>query len=175
VVKAGKSIKPVGLTLFVNWAIKPFTMYVIAYFFLGMVFKELIGSDALDFVKMPFGVDLPIGAEYGSGTVVMQDGIKMLAVPLWRSYLAGCILLGIAPCTAMVLVWGYLAKGNDGHTLVMVAVNSLIMLALFGLLGGFLLGVGKLPVPWEALLLSISIYVALPLVGLFLKKMDYLK
>ena len=56
------------------------------------------------------------------------EGVKMLEVPLWRSYLAGCILLGIAPCTAMVLVWGYLAKGNDGHTLVMVAINSLAML-----------------------------------------------
>ena len=171
VVKAGKSIKPVGLTLFVNWAIKPFTMYLIAYVFLGVLFKGLIGAEALDYVKMPFGIDLPIGAEYGSGTVVMQDGVKMLAVPLWRSYLAGCILLGIAPCTAMVLVWGYLAKGNDGHTLVMVAVNSLIMLVLFGLLGGFLLGVGKLPVPWQALLLSIGIYVALPLVaGFFSRK-----
>jgi ACR3 family arsenite transporter len=89
----------------------------------------------------------------------------MLEVPLWRSYLAGCILLGIAPCTAMVLVWGYLSKGNDGHTLVMVAINSLTMLVLFGFLGGFLLGVGRLPVPWQALLLSIGIYVALPLVA----------
>ena len=146
-------------------------MYLIAYVFLGVLFKGLIGAEALDYVKMPFGIDLPIGAEYGSGTVVMQDGVKMLAVPLWRSYLAGCILLGIAPCTAMVLVWGYLAKGNDGHTLVMVAVNSLIMLVLFGVLGGFLLGVGKLPVPWQALLLSIGIYVALPLVaGFFSRK-----
>lgn len=171
VVKAGKSIKPVGLTLFVNWAVKPFTMYLIAFVFLGILFKGLIGAEALDYVKMPFGLDLPVGAEYGSGTVVMQDGVKMLAVPLWRSYLAGCILLGIAPCTAMVLVWGYLAKGNDGHTLVMVAVNSLIMLVLFGVLGGFLLGVGKLPVPWQALLLSIGIYVALPLVaGYFSRK-----
>ncbi len=171
VVKAGKSIKPVGLTLFVNWAIKPFTMYLIATVFLGVLFKGLIGAEALDYVKMPFGLDLAVGAEYGSGTVVMQDGVKMLAVPLWRSYLAGCILLGIAPCTAMVLVWGYLAKGNDGHTLVMVAVNSLIMLVLFGVLGGFLLGVGQLPVPWQALLLSIGIYVALPLVaGFFSRK-----
>jgi len=71
----------------------------------------------------------------------------------------------------MVLVWGYLAKGNDGHTLVMVAINSLTMLVLYGPLGGFLLGVGRLPVPWEALLLSISIYVALPLVaGYFSRK-----
>lgn len=171
VVKAGKSIKPVGLTLFVNWAIKPFTMYLIAYLFLGILFRGLIGIDALDYVKLPFGLDLPIGSEYGSGVVVVQDGIKMLAVPLWRSYLAGCILLGIAPCTAMVLVWGYLARGNDGHTLVMVAVNSLIMLFLFGVIGGFLLGVGQLPVPWQALLLSIGLYVALPLVaGYFSRK-----
>lgn len=171
VVKAGKSIKPVGLTLVVNWAIKPFTMYLIAYLFLGILFRGFIGVDALDYVKLPFGLDLPVGSEYGSGVVVVQDGIKMLAVPLWRSYLAGCILLGIAPCTAMVLVWGYLARGNDGHTLVMVAVNSLIMLFLFGLIGGFLLGVGQLPVPWQALLLSIGIYVALPLVaGYFSRK-----
>jgi len=95
----------------------------------------------------------------------MNDGVKMLEVPLWRSYLAGCILLGIAPCTAMVLVWGYLARGNDGHTLVMVAINSLTMLVLYGVLGGFLLGVGQLPVPWQALLLSIGVYVALPLVA----------
>lgn len=171
VVKAGKSIKPVGLTLFVNWAIKPFTMYAISYVFLGMLFLHFIGTEALDYVKMPFGLDLGVGSEYGSGTVVMHDGVKMLAVPLWRSYLAGCILLGIAPCTAMVLVWGYLAKGNDGHTLVMVAINSLVMLLLFGVIGGFLLGVGQLPVPWQALLLSIGVYVALPLVaGFFSRK-----
>jgi ACR3 family arsenite transporter len=165
IIKAARNVKPVFLTLFVNWAIKPFTMYIICYLFLGVLFKEFIGVDALDFVKLPFGLDLPIGAEYGSGTVAMHDGVKMLAVPLWRSYLAGCILLGIAPCTAMVLVWGYLADGNEGHTLIMVAINSLAMLLLYGLLGGFLLGVGKLPVPWQALLLSVGIYVALPLVA----------
>ncbi|MGC9327448.1 MAG: ACR3 family arsenite efflux transporter [Candidatus Hinthialibacter sp.] len=171
VIKAGKSIKPVGLTLFINWAIKPFTMYAIAALFLGILFKGFIGADATDIIKMPFGLDLPLGSEYGAGTVVLVDGIKMLQVPLWRSYLAGCILLGIAPCTAMVLVWGFLSKGNDGHTLVMVAINSLTMLVLYGVLGGFLLGVGKLPVPWEALLLSISIYVALPLAaGYFSRK-----
>jgi ACR3 family arsenite transporter len=165
VVKAGKSGKPVFLTLFVNWAVKPFTMFAISYVFLGVIFRGLIGTDALDLVKMPFGLDLPLGETYGAGTVVLADGVKMLQVPLWRSYFAGCILLGVAPCTAMVLVWGYLAKGNDGLTLVMVAVNSLIMLVLYGVLGGFLLGVGKLPVPWQALLLSIGIYVALPLVS----------
>lgn len=163
VLQAGKNAKPVALTLVINWLIKPFTMYAFAVLFLGFFFRSLIGVDAIDYVKMPFGLDLPVGAEHGAGTVVLVDGIKMLAIPLWRSYLAGCILLGVAPCTAMVLVWGFLARGNDGHTLVMVAINSLTMLFLYGLLGGFLLGVGRLPVPWQALLLSIGIYVALPL------------
>ena len=165
VLQAGRNARPVGLTLFVNWAVKPFTMYAIALFFLGVVFRGFIGAQAVDYFKMPFGLDLPVGATQGVGTVVMHNGVKMLQVPLWRSYLAGCILLGVAPCTAMVLVWGYLARGNDGHTLVMVAINSLTMLVLYGPLGGFLLGVGRLPVPWQALALSIGIYVALPLVA----------
>ena len=171
VIKAGKSPKPVGLTLFVNWAIKPFTMYAIAFFFLGVLFKGLIGAEAVDFVKLSPGADWALGSVHGAGTVVMHEGLKMLQVPLWRSYFAGCILLGIAPCTAMVLVWGFLSKGNDGHTLVMVAINSLTMLLLYGVLGGFLLGIGRMPVPWQALLLSIAIYVALPLVaGYFSRK-----
>ena len=171
VLKAGKSIKPVGLTLFANWAIKPFTMYAISIFFLGFLFKNFIGSEAMDLVKLPPGADWAVGTIHGAGTVVISHGMKLLEIPLWRSFLAGNILLGIAPCTAMVLVWGFLAKGNDGHTLVMVAINSLTMLFLYGPLGGFLLGVGRLPVPWQALLLSISIYVALPLVaGYFSRK-----
>ncbi|WP_319408294.1 ACR3 family arsenite efflux transporter [uncultured Desulfosarcina sp.] len=170
VIRAGKSGKPVFLTLLINWAIKPFTMYAIALFFLGTLFLGVIGPDAVDLVKMPFGLDLPVGATHGAGTVILADGIKMLEVPLWRSYLAGCILLGIAPCTAMVLVWGFLSRGNDGLTLVMVAINSLTMLLLYGVLGGFLLGVGRLPVPWQALLISIGIYVALPLVAGFFSR-----
>ena len=170
VIKAGKSGKPVFLTLFINWCIKPFTMYAISIFFLGFLFKSFIGVDAVDLVKMPFGLDLPVGAQHGAGVVVLQEGIKMLQIPLWRSYFAGCILLGIAPCTAMVLIWGYLSRGNDGLTLVMVAINSLTMLVLYGILGGFLLGVGKLPIPWQALLLSVAIYVALPLVAGYLSR-----
>lgn len=170
VIKAGRSGKPVLLTLFMNWCIKPFTMYAIAIFFLGVLFRGFIGAEATDLVKMPFGLGLPVGAAHGAGTVVLHQGVKMLQVPLWRSYLAGCILLGIAPCTAMVLVWGYLSRGNDGLTLVMVAINSLTMLVLYGVLGGFLLGVGRLPVPWQALVLSIAIYVALPLAAGFLSR-----
>ncbi len=183
VLQAGKSIKPVGLTLFINWAIKPFTMYAIALLFLGVLFHGFIGPDEKDIVKLPLGVTAEVDDAYGDGRVVWYDPdtrevvseetantVKMLQVPLWRSYLAGCILLGIAPCTAMVLVWGYLSKGNDGHTLVMVAINSLAMLFLYGPLGGFLLGVGRLPVPWQALLLSIAIYVALPLAAGFISR-----
>ena len=170
VVAAGKSARPVLLTLFVNWCVKPFTMLAIASFFLGTVFLHFIGPEATDLVRLPFGLDLQVGAQYGAGQVVMHEGAKLLEIPLWRSYLAGCILLGIAPCTAMVLVWGDLARGSSGHTLLMVAVNSLAMLVLYGVLGGWLLGVGRLPVPWQALLLSISIYVALPLVAGFLSR-----
>ena len=104
VLAAGKSGRPVGLTLFMNWAVKPFTMYAICVLFLGVIFLRFIGPDAVDLVKMPFGLDLPAGTEYGAGKVVLVEGVKMLEVPLWRSYLAGCILLGVAPCTAMVLV-----------------------------------------------------------------------
>jgi ACR3 family arsenite transporter len=139
VVQAGRSPKPVLLTLLVNWGVKPFTMLAIATLFLGGFFKELL-----------------------PGTEVLKDGTE---VSLYRSYIAGAILLGIAPCTAMVLIWSHLAKGNQGHTLVMVAVNSLTMLFLYGVLGSWLLGVNQMPVPWQALLLSVGLYVALPLVA----------
>ena len=165
VLRAGKNARPVGLTLLINWAIKPFTMYAISILCLGVLFRGFIGAEATDLVKMPLGLDLPIGSAHGVGTVVSVAGIKMLQVPLWRSYLAGCILLGIAPCTAMVLVWGYLARGNDGHTLVMVAVNSLLMLFLYAPLGGLLLSINKMPIPWVTILLSVLIYVGLPLLS----------
>ncbi len=168
---SGQSGKPVWLTLVCELGRQTVHhAYAIALFFLGFLFRGSIGAAATDLVKMPFGMDLAVGATHGAGIVVLHEGVKMLQVPLWRSYFAGCILLGIAPCTAMVLVWGYLARGNDGLTLIMVAINSLTMLLLYGLLGGFLLGVGRLPVPWQALLLSIVIYVALPLVAGYLSR-----
>ncbi len=144
VLKSAKTPKPVLLTLFINWAIKPFTMFAISYFFLGYLFKGFL-----------------------PGTEILSNGEE---VELWRSYIAGTILLGIAPCTAMVLMWGYLAKGNDGLTLVMVAINSLIMLFLYGPLGGLLLNVNSMPVPWQTMLLSVSIYVALPLIAGYLSR-----
>ncbi len=150
VVKAGKTPKPVALTLFMNWAVKPFTMYAIAYFFLGVVFKDLL-----------------------PGSEMLKSGET---VELYRSYISGAILLGIAPCTAMVLVWGHLAKGNDGHTLVMVAINSLTMLFLYAPLGGFLLGVNRMPIPWQTIALSVLVYVGLPLIlGYYTRKQVILR
>ncbi len=137
VIKAGKTPKPVVLTLVVNWCIKPFTMIAISTFFLGFLFKTWL-----------------------PGTEIIKGGAE---VELYRSYIAGCILLGVAPCTAMVLIWGHLAKSNDGHTLVMVAINSLTMLFLYAPLGGWLLGVNKMPIPWQTIVLSVVIYVGLPL------------
>ena len=139
VIRAGKTPKPVFMTLGINWLIKPFSMYLIATLFLGVLFRRFL-----------------------PGTEILKTGQE---VELWRSYISGAILLGIAPCTAMVLMWGYLARGNDGLTLVMVAINSLTMLVLYAPLGGFLLGVNSMPIPWQTILLSVAIYVALPLVA----------
>jgi len=137
VIKAGKAPKPVLLTLFINWCIKPFTMFFIASLFLGVFFKKFL-----------------------PGLEIVKGGQE---VELYRSYISGCILLGIAPCTAMVLIWGHLSKGNDGHTLVMVAINSLTMLFLYAPLGGWLLGVNKMPIPWQTIVLSVVMYVGVPL------------
>lgn len=136
-VKAAKTPKPVILTLVVNWLIKPFTMVVFAQFFLGYLFA-------------PF--------------LQMTETIRGVEVNIGSSYIAGCILLGIAPCTAMVLMWGYLSYSNQGHTLVMVAINSLVMLFLYAPLGQFLLAINNFPVPWQTIVLSVLIYVGIPLV-----------
>ncbi len=140
-VNAIRAPKPVILTLVINWLIKPFTMVAFAQFFLGWLFRPLIE-----------GSEIIRGSE----------------VALSNSYIAGAILLGIAPCTAMVLMWGYLSYSNQGHTLVMVAVNSLAMLFLYAPLGRWLLAANNLTVPWQTIVLSVLIYVGLPLIaGIF--------
>jgi len=139
VIEAGKTPKPVAITIFVNWAIKPFTMAFFAWLFMRIIWKSHI----------------PV--EMGS------------------QYSAGMILLGVAPCTAMVLVWSYLSKGNMGHTLVMVAINSLTMLILYAPLAGFLLGVAAIPVPWQTIAFSVGIYVGLPLLAGYISRKEILK
>jgi ACR3 family arsenite transporter len=136
--KAATSPKPVLLTLVINWLIKPFTMVVFSQFFLGWLFQSWLSETEL---------------------------IRGVEVTLANSYIAGTILLGIAPCTAMVLMWGYLSYSNQGHTLVMVAVNSLAMLFLYAPLGKWLLSANNLTVPWETIVLSVLIYVGLPLLA----------
>ena len=89
-------------------------------------------------------------------------------------YIAGMILLGVAPCTAMVFVWSHLTKGDPNYTLVQVSVNDLIMIFAFAPLAGFLLGVTDVVVPWETLLLSVLLYVVIPLAaGIVTRKALY--
>lgn len=139
VIQAGKTPKPVGITLFVNWAIKPFTMVFFAWLFMKVIFQPFVPPALAD--------------QYG----------------------AGMILLGIAPCTAMVLVWSYLARGNMGHTLVMVAINSLTMLFLYAPLGKFLLGVANIIVPFTTIAMTVGIYVGLPLVAGYISRKELIK
>jgi arsenite transporter len=123
--------QPKGLiiTTTVNWLIKPFTMFAIAWFFLMVVFAPLIPAE------------------------------------LGREYLAGAILLGAAPCTAMVFVWSYLTRGDAAYTLVQVAVNDLIMLFAFAPIVVLLLGISNIAVPWDTVALSVLLYIVIPLVA----------
>ncbi|WP_404297984.1 ACR3 family arsenite efflux transporter [Halomonas sp.] len=121
--------QPKGLiiTTSVNWLIKPFTMFTIAWFFLMVVFAPLIPAERAS------------------------------------EYLAGAILLGAAPCTAMVFVWSYLTRGDAAYTLVQVALNDLIMLFAFAPIVVFLLGVSNIQVPWDTVILSVVLYIVIPL------------
>ena len=127
VVEAVRTPKPIVTTLVANWAIKPFTMALFAWLFIGVVFKDFLSPE------------------------VAQE------------YRAGMILLGVAPCTAMVLMWSYLAEGNMAHTLVMTAINSLSMIVLYAPLAQLLLGISGIIVPWKTIAFSVAIYICLPL------------
>src|SRR5690554_5674180 len=128
--------QPKGLviTTAVNWLIKPFTMVVIAWFFLMVVFAPFIPTDRA------------------------------------KEYLAGVILLGAAPCTAMVFVWSNLTRGDATYTLVQVSVNDVVMVFAFAPIVAFLLGVTDIVVPWNTLLLSVGLYVLLPLLAGYLTR-----
>ncbi|MEA5036820.1 Arsenical-resistance protein Acr3 [bioreactor metagenome] len=125
----GKNPKGLVLTWIVNWLIKPFTMFAIAWFFFFIVFSALIPPE------------------------------------LAQDYLIGAVLLGAAPCTAMVFVWSYLTKGNAAYTVVQVATNDLIILVAFVPIVGFLLGIDGISIPWTTLFLSVVLFVVIPLLG----------
>ena len=120
--KAGMAV-----TLLVNWAIKPFSMALIGWLFIKVLFADWLPAGELD------------------------------------SYMAGLILLGAAPCTAMVFVWSNLCNGNANFTLTQVALNDLVMVFAFAPIVALLLGVSSIPVPWDTLLLSVLMYIVIPL------------
>ena len=126
--KAGREPKGLGLTLLVNWGIKPFTMAGISALFLFLIFRTLIPAD------------------------------------LAREYYAGAILLGAAPCTAMVFVWSYLSHGNPAYTLIQVAVNDLVLIFLYAPIVKLLLGLSRIYVPYDTILISVGLYVVIPLI-----------
>jgi arsenite transporter len=127
IVGAGREPRGLLITSGVNWLVKPFTMFAIAYLFLLVIFAPWIPEE------------------------------------LGREYLAGAILLGAAPCTAMVFVWSYLTRGDAAYTLVQVAVNDLIMLVAFAPIVVLLLGISDIAVPWDTVALSVLLYIVIPL------------
>ncbi|ROR32005.1 ACR3 family arsenite efflux transporter [Inmirania thermothiophila] len=117
----------VGVTLFVNWLVKPFSMAALGWLFLGQLFRPWLPAEQID------------------------------------SYIAGLIILAAAPCTAMVFVWSHLMRGEPHFTLSQVALNDVIMVFAFAPIVGLLLGVSSITVPWETLLLSVLLYIVVPL------------
>jgi len=120
--------KGVGVTLFINWAVKPFSMALLGTLFIGWLFAPLLPGAPSD-------------------------------------YIAGLILLAAAPCTAMVFVWSNLCDGEPNYTLSQVALNDVIMVFAFAPLVGLLLGVASITVPWDTLLLSVVLYIVLPVIA----------
>jgi ACR3 family arsenite transporter len=119
----------IGVTLFVNWAVKPFSMAALGWLFIGHLFRNWLPADQIN------------------------------------SYIAGLILLAAAPCTAMVFVWSNLTKGEPHFTLSQVALNDTIMVFAFAPIVGLLLGLSAIAVPWETLVLSVALYILLPVVA----------
>jgi ACR3 family arsenite transporter len=118
----------VGVTLFVNWAVKPFSMALLGWIFIRGIFSQWLPADQID------------------------------------SYIAGLILLAAAPCTAMVFVWSNLSHGEPHFTLTQVALNDVIMIFAFAPIVGLLLGLSAITVPWDTLLLSVLLYIVIPVV-----------
>lgn len=116
----------IGITVFINWAIKPFSMALLGAIFIGWLFRPLLPADQID------------------------------------SYIAGLILLAAAPCTAMVFIWSNLTKGDPLFTLSQVALNDLIMIVAFAPIVALLLGISAITIPWETLLLSVGLYIVVP-------------
>jgi arsenite transporter len=124
--RVGTYWRGIGVTLFVNWAIKPFSMALLGWLFVGWLFRPYLPEAHID------------------------------------SYIAGLIILAAAPCTAMVFVWSNLTQGEPNFTLSQVALNDAIMIVAFAPIVGLLLGLSAITVPWDTLLLSVVLYIVLP-------------
>jgi ACR3 family arsenite transporter len=120
--------KGIGVTLFINWAVKPFSMAFLGWIFISTLFRPWLPAGQID------------------------------------SYIAGLILLAAAPCTAMVFVWSNLSGGEPHFTLSQVALNDLIMVFAFAPIVGLLLGLSSITVPWDTLLLSVVLYIVVPVI-----------
>ncbi len=127
--EVGSHWRGVSVTLFVNWAVKPFSMALLGWLFIGWLFRPYLPADQID------------------------------------SYVAGLILLAAAPCTAMVFVWSNLTKGDPLFTLSQVAVNDAIMIVAFAPIVGLLLGLSSITVPWSTLVLSVGLYIVVPVIA----------
>jgi len=123
-----KHVKGIGVTLFINWLVKPFSMAFLAWLFIRTLFAPLLPADQID------------------------------------GYIAGLILLAAAPCTAMVFVWSRLTGGDPLFTLSQVALNDSIMVVAFAPLVAFLLGLSSITVPWTTLLISVGLYIVIPVI-----------
>jgi len=130
--RIGPQLKGLGLTVVVNWLIKPFTMAFFAWLFFSKLYAAWIKPE------------------------------------LANEYIAGAILLGAAPCTAMVFVWSYLSGGDPNYTLVQVSVNDLLLLVLFIPIVQLLLGITGIVIPWGVLITSVIVFVVIPLVAGYL-------
>ena len=126
--KVRRHWRGIGVTLFINWAIKPFSMAALGWLFIGYFFRPYLPANQID------------------------------------SYIAGLILLAAAPCTAMVFVWSNLSDGEPDFTLTQVALNDAIMIFAFAPIVGLLLGLSAITVPWQTLLLSVGLYIVVPVV-----------
>ena len=124
----GKHWRGIGVTLFINWAVKPFSMALLGWLFIGWLFRPYLPADQVE------------------------------------SYIAGLIILAAAPCTAMVFVWSNLTKGEPHFTLSQVALNDVIMVVAFAPIVGLLLGLSAITVPWDTLILSVVLYIVIPVI-----------
>lgn len=138
----------------------------------GQMFKGLIVTWVTNWLIKPFSMFLISSLFIG---VLFSSKLGLIEPSLAKEYIAGAILLGAAPCTAMVFVWSYLADGDPLYTLVQVATNDLIILFAFAPIVGFLMGLNKVPVPYDTLLLSVVLFVVIPLTAGYLSRRHILK